>query len=143
VDPNKFKPIKRENKKCEKKNKRIKIIWSGRPIREKGYYMTQRLKRYFDVIDCFNIPHHEMQKFYNSADVFVLPSLYEGMPLAALEVMACELPVVAFRVGGLPDCVFDDINGYLVEPGNVEKLIEKIKLAYEERDRLGKRETSS
>jgi glycosyltransferase involved in cell wall biosynthesis len=79
-----------------------------------------------------------MPFFYNSSDVFVLPSFYEGMPLTVLEAMACGLPVVAFRVGGLPDCVFDDINGYLVEPGNIKELIEKIKLAYENRERLGK-----
>jgi len=134
VNPEKFKPMK----KLRKRNERIKIIWSGRVSTEKGYYIINELKKYFDVIECLSVPHNKMPFFYNSSDVFVLPSFYEGMPLTVLEAMACGLPVVAFRVGGLPDCVFDDINGYLVEPGNIKELIEKIKLAYENRERLGK-----
>jgi glycosyltransferase involved in cell wall biosynthesis len=134
VNPEKFKPMK----KLREKNERIKIIWRGRISPEKGYYIINELKKYFDFIEFPYVPYEKLPLFYNSADVFVLPSFYEGMPLTVLEAMACGLPVVAFRVGGLPDCVFDDINGYLVKPGNLKELIEKIKLAYENKERLGK-----
>lgn len=60
--------------------------------------------------------------FLRKADVFVYPSYHEGMPIAVLEAMACGLPVVATRVGGLPDLVTDGANGLLVEPGKPDQL---------------------
>ena len=56
------------------------------------------------------------------ADIFVYPSYHEGMPMAVLEAMACALPVVATRAGGLPDLVHDGANGLLAEPGRPDQL---------------------
>jgi N-acetyl-alpha-D-glucosaminyl L-malate synthase BshA len=53
------------------------------------------------------------------ADVFLLPSDLESFGLAALEAMACEVPVVASNVGGLPEVVTNEVDGFLVEPRNV------------------------
>jgi N-acetyl-alpha-D-glucosaminyl L-malate synthase BshA len=55
-----------------------------------------------------------------SADLFLLPSELESFGLAALEAMACEVPVVATNVGGVPEVVTDGEDGYLVAPGDVE-----------------------
>ena len=60
--------------------------------------------------------------FFRKADVFIYPSYHEGMPMAVLEAMACALPIVATRVGGLPDLVTDEVNGLLVEPGRPDQL---------------------
>lgn len=54
-----------------------------------------------------------------SADLFLLPSDLESFGLAALEAMACEVPVVASNVGGLPEVVEDGVDGYLVPPRDV------------------------
>ncbi|HVS64175.1 MAG TPA: glycosyltransferase [Thermoanaerobaculia bacterium] len=54
--------------------------------------------------------------------VMVMPSLEEGMPLAALESVAAGVPVVATRVGGLPDVVLEGETGMLVEPGDADGL---------------------
>ena len=53
------------------------------------------------------------------ADLFLLPSDSESFGLAALEAMACEIPVIATRVGGLPEVVTHGEDGYLVEPRDV------------------------
>jgi glycosyltransferase involved in cell wall biosynthesis len=55
-------------------------------------------------------------------DIFVFPSVKEGMPNSLLEAMACRLPVVATRIGGVVDIVSDRENGLLVKPGSAEEL---------------------
>jgi glycosyltransferase involved in cell wall biosynthesis len=59
-------------------------------------------------------------------DIFILPSLYEGLGVAVLEAMAAGKPVIASRVGGLPELVADGETGLLVAPKNVEGLVEAI-----------------
>jgi glycosyltransferase involved in cell wall biosynthesis len=66
-------------------------------------------------------PHHEMPGLLSAGDVAVFPSLMEATSVAALEAMACELPVAASRVGGLPEIVDDEV-GALFEPGDPEAL---------------------
>ena len=60
-------------------------------------------------------------------DVFVLPSTSEGQPLAITEAMAFGRPVIASRFGGIPDQVRDGVSGFLVEPGNQEELIARLR----------------
>jgi glycosyltransferase involved in cell wall biosynthesis len=57
-----------------------------------------------------------------AADVVVMPSLQEGLGVAALEAMAAARPVIASRIGGLGEVVVDGETGWLVSPGNVEEL---------------------
>jgi len=60
--------------------------------------------------------------YLNAADIFVFPSLSEGMPNALLEAMACGLPVIASKIGGVVDVVEDGKSGILFEPGDVSGL---------------------
>ena len=73
-------------------------------------------------------------------DIFVLPSLNEGMGRVLVEAMAAGLPIVASRVGGIPDLVKDGKNGRLVPPGDataLEKAISSLLADKETRKRMG------
>jgi glycosyltransferase involved in cell wall biosynthesis len=63
-------------------------------------------------------PHREIPLWMNASDVLCLPSLHEGLPNVVLEALACGIPVVASRVGGVPEIVRDGINGLLVPPND-------------------------
>lgn len=61
-----------------------------------------------------------------AADVFLLPSQYEGLPLSLLEAMASGVPPVATRVGGIPEVVEDGVSGYLVDENNKNLFLERV-----------------
>ena len=62
---------------------------------------------------------NEIREKLGQADLFLLPSELESFGLAALEAMACEVPVIATNAGGVPEVVEHGVDGYLVEPGDV------------------------
>jgi glycosyltransferase involved in cell wall biosynthesis len=64
--------------------------------------------------------------FFREADIFIYPSYSEGMPIAVIEAMACGLPIIATRVGGLPDLVIDGFNGVLVDVGCPDQLVDAL-----------------
>lgn len=78
------------------------------------------------------IPDDELADYYTIADVLAAPGVVdsqgdtEGLGMTLLEAMSCETPCVASRVGGIVDIVKDGQNGFLVEPGDVQTLAEKI-----------------
>ena len=55
------------------------------------------------------------------ADLFLLPSAQESFGLAALEAMACEVPVVASKIGGLPEIIEDGVTGFVCPPEAIER----------------------
>lgn len=67
----------------------------------------------------------DVPRILGALDVFVLPSLSEGLPLSVLEALALERPVVVTRVGGNAEIVEDGVTGYLVAPADPQALAEK------------------
>jgi D-inositol-3-phosphate glycosyltransferase len=74
------------------------------------------------------VPHGELPLYYNAADICVVPSYYESFGLVAVEAMACGIPVIASRVGGLKDTVRDGQTGYLVPWLCPEPFAERLEL---------------
>ena len=72
------------------------------------------------------VDHSKLPFYYCSANVLVIPSYYEPFGLVALEGMACKVPVVASRVGGLSQVIEDGVSGLLFTPRNPIDLKEKI-----------------
>lgn len=70
----------------------------------------------------------DLRATFRRWDVFAMPSLDEGLPIATLEAMAEGLPVVATSIGGLPELVEDGRTGYLVPPSDVQALIGCLRL---------------
>ncbi len=91
--------------------------------------------------DCLFAGYQEdVAPFFAAFDAFVLPSANEGTPVTAIESLASGCPVVATRVGGVPDVVEDGEDGFLVEPGDLEALADRLaRLASdpELRERMG------
>ncbi|MEW6201092.1 MAG: glycosyltransferase family 4 protein [bacterium] len=64
----------------------------------------------------------------NALDVYVVPSIYEGFSLGSLEALSCGVPIVATRVGGVPEVLTDGETALLAEPRSGEALAEKVRL---------------
>jgi len=93
-------------------------------------------KNYFDDFRSANpqlpititgyIPHSELPAYYSLIDVFIHPSLRDGMPNAVLEAMACEKAVIATAVGGIKDILEDGKNGVATNVNDASMLAKKI-----------------
>ncbi len=83
-------------------------------------YLCHNLKIENNVV--FAGERSDIPEMLSLIDIFVLPSITEGLPLALLEAMACGKPVVATSVGGVPEIVKNGLNGILVQPKDPEAL---------------------
>lgn len=80
---------------------------------------------------CIEEPVTGLKKIaaFRWADIFVYPSYNEGLPMAVIEAMACGLPIIASKVGGLPDLITEGLNGLLIDdgcPDQIAKSIERL-----------------
>ena len=93
----------------------------GSPLKEQLERQAVQLGLPPDILE-FEGPIEDMKKVYDRADVCVLTSDFEGTPNVLLESMACGIPVVATRVGGIPDIVEEGRNGLLSDREDVNGL---------------------
>lgn len=68
----------------------------------------------------------ELRSLFETADVFVMSSFAEGIPVVLMEAMAFSVPVVAPRITGIPELIDDGVNGYLTTPGDIDSLVSSI-----------------
>jgi L-malate glycosyltransferase len=119
-----FRPVKRLTDAIEifamvraKMAAKLVLIGDG-PERGSAEYLVRKKKLQKDVL--FLGKQDQVYEKLSLADLFLMPSQLESFGLAALEAMACEVPVIATNVGGVPEVVEHGVDGYLVEPGDVE-----------------------
>lgn len=114
----------------------ITILGDG-PLRSsleadvKAYGLTNKVRFVGHITD-----RNQLAGFYQQACLFVLPSHHEGLPTVLLEAMACGCPVLATRVGGIPEVIQDGINGQLVPPKEPHQLAAAIEMLLADRSRL-------
>ncbi len=122
-----FRPVKRAIdcveilQKVREKGAKARLIMVGDgPERSACEYRAQQLG--VDKFTNFVGKRDNIADYLAVADIFLLPSESESFGLAALEAQACEVPVVASRIGGIPEVVTDHETGFLSEIGDIEKM---------------------
>jgi glycosyltransferase involved in cell wall biosynthesis len=78
------------------------------------------------------VPRANLARYYRAADVFVLPSHAEGLPVVLLEAMACGLPSIAIRIPGIQDVIEHGKDGLLVQPKSPDELAKSIAALYDD-----------
>ena len=105
---------------------RINIVGEGR---ERAVYEHEVAKRGWaeNVRFWGQIDNRDIDQVYQQTDVLLVPSIWpENQPVTITEAMAAGIPVIASRIGGIPELVDDGRTGYLFEPGNAQELAQKM-----------------
>ncbi len=105
----------------QKRKARLLMVGDG-PDRPKAEWLANTHGVSRDVL--FVGKQNDMSELLAISDVLLLPSELESFGLVALEAMACEVPVIATRVGGLPEVVRDGVDGFLYTVGDVGSMAE-------------------
>lgn len=91
-----------------------------------------------DVLFMGKISNEKLPIFYNASNVFVLPSLYEGVSMVALEALACGTPIIVTPITGVSEFIEEGVQGFIVEGANIfsltEALLKAVKLPSESRE---------
>jgi N-acetyl-alpha-D-glucosaminyl L-malate synthase BshA len=124
-----FRPVKRINDCVHtlaqlRGRVRARLVMCGDGPEREG---AERLARDYgiadDVIFAGQVP--DIADYLSVSDLLLMPSETESFGLAALEAMACETPVIATRMGGLPEVVLDGVTGCLVEVGDTRAMADR------------------
>ncbi|MHC1738776.1 MAG: glycosyltransferase [Ignavibacteriaceae bacterium] len=127
---------------CKKRAENIRLVIVGRGSMEKNY---KKMAEDLGIKERVNFKGQkspdEIERYHNLFDISCYPSLKESFGVSILESQACEVPVVASRIGGIPETLIDGVTGYLVAPAdpeaiadNLEKLVADSRL----REKMGK-----
>jgi glycosyltransferase involved in cell wall biosynthesis len=147
IDHKTFHPLDR-GEACRKLGldvKRRRVLYVGNLLPVKGAAVLARAARELSEVDVIFVgsgtekisagrcvgprSHDEIPLWMNACDVLCLPSLNEGLPNVVLEALACGIPVVASRVGGVPEIVRDGLNGFIVPPSDPGALADGLRRA--------------
>jgi glycosyltransferase involved in cell wall biosynthesis len=107
----------------------VKFVISGTGFKQK----EENLRNLAKELDIENhvmflgyVLDDKLPLLYSASDIFVLPAIYENFPFAILEAQATGLPVISTNVGGIPEFLVDNKNGFVIEPRDPMKLTQKL-----------------
>ena len=114
-----------------------------------------KVLEFLDMVDKFNLKScvkfegfvlgQKKIDLLNIADAYILPSYIEGVPISILESMSYSLPILSTPVGGIPEVVFDGVNGIMFTPGNKEEMYSAVKVLSDNstmKEKMGKESRS-
>lgn len=125
---------------------KVHFDWCGDKKHNATYYAeVERVYRSLGIEDYLTLhdPNQKIEDEYRKADIFCLPSLYEGYPNVVAEAMSCALPILCSNVYENPYIVEEGVNGFLFNPEKAEDMVAAIKkmatLSLDSRLAMGKR----
>ncbi len=89
----------------------------------------QELVKSLNICDSvfFHGYHKDIRNFFSKSNtIFILPSYDEGLPISILEAMSCKTPVISTKIAGIPEAIIDGLNGFIINPGDIESLSYKM-----------------
>ena len=108
-------------------NNNFEIIIAGEgPSKSYLIHMCNKLKVSDKIKFVGRISDLQLLDYYSISDIFVLPSLSEGQPMVIYEAMASEIVVIGTNVGGIPDQIENNLNGFIIPPRNSSEIANKI-----------------
>lgn len=144
IDRDRFRPLDRVEccRRLGLAPERKRVLFVGNLLPVKGPTILAQAAKQLDDVEVIFVgsgpepvksigakSHEEIPFWMNACDALCLPSLNEGLPNVVLEALACGIPVVASRVGGVPEIVRDGVNGVLVPPGDAKALTAALRRA--------------
>jgi glycosyltransferase involved in cell wall biosynthesis len=116
----------------------LKIMGDGQEEKERLEILVKELGIQNQVEFLGRIPREKTAPYYQEADVFVLPSLNEGMSNAMLEALATGLPIISTNTGGAKELIKEDKNGFIIKFRDSEDIAEKIEKLINDKDMAGR-----
>ncbi len=117
------------------KKSKVKAIMTGHGPE---FNNTLDLIKSYNLCDDIYTPGfvEDIKPLILKSDVVIVPSRIEGLPIIILETLSMGIPVIASNTGGIPTVIKNDYNGYICDIEDVEGFVEKIKILYNDRDKL-------
>ncbi len=107
----------------------VKFVISGKGFKQKEESL-KNLAKQLDIEEHVTflgyVPDEKLPNLYSASDIFVLPAIYENFPFAILEAQSTGLPVISTKVGGIPEFLVDNENGFLIDPGDPTQLTQRV-----------------
>jgi glycosyltransferase involved in cell wall biosynthesis len=107
----------------------LNFVISGTGFKQKEESL-RNLAKELDIEDHVKflgyVPDEKLPLLYSASDIFVLPAIYENFPFAILEAQSTGLPVISTKVGGIPEFLVDNENGFVIEPRDPAKLTQTV-----------------
>ena len=107
----------------------VKFVISGTGFKQKEERL-RNLAKDLDIEDHVTflgyVPDEKLPSLYSASDIFVLPAIYENFPFAILEAQSTGLPVISTKVGGIPEFLVDNENGFVIDPGDPTQLAQRL-----------------